>query len=139
MYTASGLKVSIAVNSTCDYKSNHNPTVVHVSSTTVTLICCVDEFPCDSTVQWYRDNTNKKVISNETRVTVDLTEAQETFVCDAKIRGTIDDPFCYEDLQGFITLILSIHEGEDNNIYSCTYISTNACVYRTQVSINYTV
>jgi len=91
------------VGSSCDIDNPQSFAVV--SSSPVTLVCCVEEFPCPEwSINWYKNGNIEEIAQNQT-VNVSLTEAQETFTCVVKAENVIPDPVCEAQYQGSITLI----------------------------------
>ena len=103
---ASGVPISIATNSVCNYNDSLlNSVVVYNSS--VNLTCCVEEFPCPGlTISWYRNGSDEE-ISRDKVLHVNLTEPEETFICVAD--NVIPYPNCYEkQYNATVTLIQGI-------------------------------
>jgi len=100
-HTASDAEVSVVVDSTCG--TYPSPSYVYVSHSPVTLTCCVEK--CTKwTGQWYRrtDNGTNQFISTESTLSVNITKAEEMFICAI----FSDDKDCHDDPsgQGNVTL-----------------------------------
>lgn len=82
-YVASGIEVSVVVDSTCD--NDAPPTMVVVSHSPVTLTCCVKTKCILWTAKWFSrtHNGTMQPLSTDVTLSVDVIEKKEkeSFVC----------------------------------------------------------